>query len=188
MNVSRNRSFVRKALTGGALALLAGAALYAAGLRVNATASLPPGVWLVRPPTAPPTRGVIINFCPPQVPAVAVARDRAYLADGVCPGGYETLFKPVVATAGDVVVVADQGVTVNGRAVPNSAPVAHDGLGAAMPAVRRGRHVVATGEVWTVSSYTPWSFDSRYFGPVPLANLRGTAVPLWTTDPAWRSP
>lgn len=188
MSAQSNRRFALKTLACGAFALLAGASLYAAGLRVNATASLPPGVWLIRHSPAVPTPGAIINFCPPQVPAIAVALDRNYLADGLCPGGYETLFKPVIAVAGDIVVVTDTGVFVNGKPVPNSTPISRDGAGAAMPTIRRGRHIVSRGEVWTVSSYTPWSFDSRYFGPVPTANIRGTAVPLWTTDPNWRSP
>jgi hypothetical protein len=37
-------------------------------------------------------------------------------------------------------------------------------------------------EVFLLSSYSPFSFDSRYFGPVERASVMGRAVPLWT----WR--
>jgi type IV secretory pathway protease TraF len=47
-----------------------------------------------------------------------------------------------------------------------------------MPAWPAGTYQVPPGEIWTVSSYSPESFDSRYFGPVPLANVRGRARPL----------
>ena len=41
------------------------------------------------------------------------------------------------------------------------------------------------GEVWLFSSYSAGSFDSRYFGPVVLASVRGIARPVVVIgDPA----
>jgi conjugative transfer signal peptidase TraF len=127
-------------------------------------------------------RGQIINFCPPPIPAFQDAKSRGYLHGGPCPGDFETLFKPVVAVAGDAVVFADDGMHVNGALVPNSKPVAVDGNGAAMPSLHQGAYAVREGEVWVVSSYTPWSFDSRYFGPIQTAAIRGQARPIWTRE------
>jgi hypothetical protein len=40
--------------------------------------------------------------------------------------------------------------------------------------------------VWLLSSYDPGSFDSRYFGPVPAANIRGQAIPVLIAGDARR--
>jgi len=37
-----------------------------------------------------------------------------------------------------------------------------------------------TQELFLLSSYSPFSFDSRYFGPVKRAAVIGQAIPLWT--------
>lgn len=176
------RRFVAWTLGAGAGLVALGSVAWAFGIRVNETSSLPPGVWRVFGAAGEAPRGVIVNFCPPDTAAMREARERDYLRDGACPGNYETLFKPVVAIAGDVVDVSDAGIRVNGDLVPNSAPVKTDGVGNAMPAIERRTYLVGAGEAWVVSSYTPWSFDSRYFGAIPVASVRGQARPIWTND------
>ena len=42
-----------------------------------------------------------------------------------------------------------------------------------------GAYRVTPNEVWLLSNYDPRSFDSRYFGPVPAANVLGVAHPVW---------
>jgi conjugative transfer signal peptidase TraF len=175
-----NRAFVARTLGITAGVLVLAMIPYAAGIRINGTESLPPGVWQVMGGAGVARRGEIVNFCPPDVPALREAKARHYMHGGLCPGDYETLFKPVVAVAGDTVVVTDEGVRVNGALIHNSIQAAADGTGAAMPRVPHGTYQVAAGTAWVVSSYTPWSFDSRYFGPIPTAAIRGRARPLWT--------
>ena len=70
-------------------------------------------------------------------------------------------------------------VTVNGVALPNTAAMP------ALPGWPAGRYIVQPGEVWLFSSYSAGSFDSRYFGPVVLASVRGIARPVAVIgDPA----
>ena len=175
-----NRRFVGLTLGCGLGALALGAVAWSAGLRVNGTESLPPGIWQVFGAAGIAHRGEIVNFCPPDIPALREAKARNYLREGLCPGDFETLFKPVVAVEGDIVTLTDAAVSVNGFAIPNSAPVAADGAGALMPSMRRGLYQVAPGTAWVISSYTPWSFDSRYFGAIELSSVRGQARPIWT--------
>ena len=75
--------------------------------------------------------------------------------------------KPVVASAGDIVEVSSRGITVNGVLLPNTAPKTKDSKGRPMQPWPSGQYRVSAGFVWVASSYNPWSFDSRYFGPIP---------------------
>ena len=124
-------------------------------------------------------RGEIVVVCLPNTAPVRMAEERGYIPSGHCPGGSEPLLKPVAATAGDVVVVSTAGLTVNGRAVQDTAPLVQDSAGRPLRPVPAGAYPVAPGEVWLLSGHDPRSFDSRYFGSVPGANVLGVAWPVW---------
>ncbi|MFT0549155.1 conjugative transfer signal peptidase TraF [Allopusillimonas ginsengisoli] len=148
---------------------VAGAAL---GLRLNFTESAPTGLWRVSD-TATGQRGELVEVCPPQQPVVQIMGDRGYLEPGGCPGDVIPLLKPIAAVAGDTVTLTQgQPAAVNGRVLPNTIAMP------AVPAWPDGVYTVATGQVWLFSTYSAGSFDSRYFGPVPVANVRGRAVAL----------
>jgi type IV secretory pathway protease TraF len=38
--------------------------------------------------------------------------------------------------------------------------------------------VVSPGTIWVASTYHPRSFDSRYFGPIAVADIRARLAPL----------
>ncbi len=151
----------------------------AAGLRVNATPSMPLGLWRMAPDHAPLRRGDVVVVCLPDTAPVRVATERGYIPSGNCAGGFEPLVKPIAATAGDVVAVSAAGVAVNGQAVLGIAQLVQDSAGRPLRRVPAGAYPVAPGEVWLLSGHDPRSFDSRYFGPVPAANVQGIARPLW---------
>ena len=156
---------------------LAGADL--AGLRLNVTPSMPVGLWRMVPDRAPLRRGEIVVVCLPDTAPARVGAARGYIPSGSCPSGSEPLFKPIAATAGDVVAVSAAGVAVNGQAVHDTAQLARDSAGRPLIAVAAGAYPVAPKEVWLLSGHDPRSFDSRYFGPVPEANVQGLALPIW---------
>jgi conjugative transfer signal peptidase TraF len=162
------------------LVFLAGQIARGAGFALNHTASAPLGLWRITPLHGPAQRGELVSVCPPDVPAFRLARERGYLSHGRCPGGYEPLLKPVTAIPGDLVELAPEGLSVNGRLTPNTAPRAADSSGRPMPSAPFGAQVVGPGEVWLASSFTPFSFDSRYFGPLAAAHIEGAAAPVWT--------
>ena len=156
----------------------------ALGLRINSSDSVPLGLWREEPVVSGAlTRGTVVAVCPPAAPIFAMAHDRHYLSKGWCPSGLEVMFKPIAAAAGDVVVVDSQGVSVNGGLLLRSAPLKADAAGRALPAWPAGTYRVPSGYVWTVSSYSPRSFDSRYFGPLPVSQVRGVVQPLWLWHP-----
>lgn len=171
---------------GGQAALAAGALLAGTlvvarlcGIRVNATASMPRGLWQVRPVEAPLRRGEFVTVCLPDTALIREAAARGYLPAGICAGGYEPLVKPVAAVTGDRVTVTLRGVAVDGQPVAHTAQLMRDGAGRPLRTVPVGAYPVMPGQVWLLSGHDPRSFDSRYFGPVPEANVLGVARPLW---------
>ena len=151
----------------------------AQGYRINPTPSLPQGIWQQIPLSQPLQRGQIVFVCLPPSALSRQAKDRGYLYYGNCPGGYAPLLKPVAAVPGDIVTMSNQGIRVNGQWLPNSVPSQGDSQQRPLTAVPSGRYVVKPGTVWLISTYYAQSFDSRYFGPVPIHQIQGTAKPVW---------
>jgi conjugative transfer signal peptidase TraF len=150
-----------------------------AGIRINTTPSVPVGLWKLSPASTSLSRGEYVELCPPDTWDFQLARLRGYLQAGSCPNGYEPLFKPVSAVPGDVVTVSSSAIAVNGRNLPNSHALQTDRHGLPLRAWPTGQSLVPPDQVWVVSSHTPDSFDSRYFGPVAIDTIRGRIIPLW---------
>ena len=146
-----------------------------AGLRINTTQSLPMGFYI----TGTEPHANLIEFCPAE-PFASLAIERDYRDPGNCPDGAAPLLKPVVAHAGDVVEVSRKGIAVNGSLLRNTAALKTDTKGRPLTAWKFGQYVVAPGTVWVASSYNPRSFDSRYFGPIPVSAIRDHLRPLLT--------
>jgi conjugative transfer signal peptidase TraF len=169
-------------LAGGAAGALTVAALASAdvvGLRINDTPSMPRGLWHVVADDVPLRRGDIVTVCPPDIQSIRLGAARGYIPAGRCPGGYEPLVKPIAATEGDLVAVSAAGATVNGQPARDTAALAHDSADRPLQPFPAGVYRVRPGQVWLLTGHDPRSFDSRYFGPVPAANVQGVARPLW---------
>jgi conjugative transfer signal peptidase TraF len=154
--------------------------LNAYGIVINHTRSLPQTIWRIKQHERPLRRGDVISFCPPRTLAIEHATRRRFLPAGFCPGtGTEPLLKPIVALPGDIVEASDNGVFVNGALIANSAPKRSDSRGRRLDPFLVPLHIVPENTVWTISSYTDASFDSRYFGPVPIGLIIGVARPIF---------
>ena len=77
----------------------------------------------------------------------------------------------------------EQGIRINGRLIANSKSLVQRPAGRTLPSAGANDVIVAKGEVWVISSYNPLSFDSRYFGPVPISKIEGLARPLFVMGP-----
>ena len=148
--------------------LIAVGTAYCVGLRVNLSGSIPTGVYRLESGSV--TRGSIVLACLPPKTA-AFARARGYVPRGACGDGSAPVGKTVAAVAGDTVTVRPDAITVNGRVIPNSRALARDSDNRVLRAYPVGEYVVAPTDIWLISSFSGGSFDSRYFGPVPVGRV-----------------
>ena len=156
---------------------------HAVGVRINESPSVPVGVWHLSPLRDEVRRDDIVSFCPPDTGVFREAWLRGYLGSGLCEGGYEPLLKPIAAIEGDRVTRTEKGIRINGRLIANSKSLVSDVEGRTVPSAGANDVIVAKSQVWVVSSYNPLSFDSRYFGPVPVSRIEGLAVPQFVMGP-----
>jgi type IV secretory pathway protease TraF len=72
---------------------------------------------------------------------------------------------------------------VNGARVPGALVLAQDSLGRPLAPFSNSELEVPADSVFLLSTHSPRSWDSRYFGPIPLAHVRARAVLLWSLEP-----
>jgi len=137
---------------------------------VNGTPSEPPGLYVravgdaIRP-------GSLVAFMAP--PAAYPYADPHLPLLRTIP-----IIKAVAAISGDRVCTAGRVLTING--VPRAAIRARDSQGVVLPHWNACRPL-GPGEVFAFSNRVPTSFDSRYFGPVPVGLVQPYR-PLVTTN------
>ncbi len=164
------------ALFPGALFISALAVGAAFGYRINVTQSLPIGIWQ----KTPDSKGAAyVEFCLPEGHFAALVREREYTPHGTCPEGLAPLLKPVVAQAGDLVVITDKGLVVNGKPLLTEPIRAHDSKGRPLPAMKPGSYPVPEKAIWVISTYHPRSLDSRYYGAIPEASVIAGMRPVF---------
>ncbi|RYZ80931.1 MAG: conjugative transfer signal peptidase TraF [Proteobacteria bacterium] len=150
---------------------------WAGNLIVNLTPSMPLGIWSVEylASDAVIPNGSVILFCPPDNKVFQEARAKGILHSGRCKGSYTPLLKEVLGVAGDVVEYRD-GYFINGHEVNNSKilPINLSELSSLHPK----EMILRPGEIWVMSTYSPLSFDSRYFGVVDRSSVLGIARPI----------
>jgi conjugative transfer signal peptidase TraF len=105
----------------------------------------------------------------------AFAAQRGYLPDGV------PLLKRIAALPPQRVCLLGRVVFIDGHAVATA--LAHDSQHRSVR-TWSGCRALAAGEVFLLSDSHPASFDSRYWGPVNVSSVIGSARPLWT----WEGP
>lgn len=133
----------------------------------NVTASAPMGLY--RRDFGTSERGSWVLVQMPK--AVAdLASQRRYLPRNV------PMVKRIAALSGDTVCRAGAIVRINNTV--SAAALALDAQRRPLP-VWKGCKVLGDNDVFLLNS-PPLSFDSRYFGVVPRANLIERIEPLWT--------
>lgn len=152
-------------------------ALWGAGFRVNLTPSLPKGIYRLTDETA--QKGDLVAFClASSNPFSQVARNRNYLGYGSCPSGLRPLLKRLAGLPGDRVVINSEGLILNDKPLANTARSEIDRYGREVPPSLLAEGQISDGLCLVISQEHSGSFDSRYFGLIPLASLK-KAKPLF---------
>ena len=163
-NILLNKSMRRVLLFAIWFALVLALA-FGAGLRLNPTPSLPKGIYRVV--SGVPAKGDLVAFCL-EGEFAQLALERGYLEPGSCPSGLRPLLKRLSGLPGDVVN-------------PYASPICtEDSHGRPMSAALTPG-VIPSGMALVLADH-PGSFDSRYFGVVPLDSLQ-RVKPLFTFNP-----
>lgn len=155
MNSISLRRLARRTLFAVLWLALALALVFSAGLRFNPTPSLPKGIYRIVP--GAPEKNDFVSFCL-EGEFAELALERGYLEPGSCPSGLRPLLKRLAALPGDSVdpsAFPIRSVDSHGRSI----------LSALVPGV------VPPGMALVLADH-PGSFDSRYFGFVPLESLQ----------------
>lgn len=169
-----------------ALALFPGALFISAltigafcGYRINVTQSLPLGIWK----RTPDSKGAAyVEFCLPPGTFAELVRERGYIPYGACPEGLAPLLKPIVAQAGDLVVITDKSLAVNGQPLLSEPIRDRDSKGRVLPVMKPGRYPVPEKTLWVLSTYHPRSLDSRYYGAISEVSVIAGMRPVFVLN------
>jgi type IV secretory pathway protease TraF len=85
------------------------------------------------------------------------------------------LTKHVAGVPGDTVRVAPEGIYINDKLWPYSAVP----KGCNYTPFPYGTYHLAAGQ-WWIMGMNPWSYDSRFFGPIPTNLIASSVVPVIT--------
>lgn len=143
--------------------------LLGAGIVINSTPSLPIGIYKKR--VEPIAKGCFVLFRLPNTDS----QSRPYARN--------RLIKEIAAMEGDRVTVSPKGVFVNGLLLRNSAQKEVDIDGVLLPRFSLNDYQLKSGELLTMSTFNPRSFDSRYFGPVTQNSIIAVVSPVFVWKP-----
>ena len=139
----------------------------------NPSDSVPRGWYRIGPPDSLHVGSIVLTRLP--VDAAALAAQRGYLPERI------PLLKRIGAMEPQQVCTEGRTVRIDGVALATALKT--DGQGRSLPIWQQCRPL-RDGELFLLSATNPASFDSRYFGPIAVSAVVGSAQPLWT----WGTP
>ena len=145
------------------------------GYRFNPTSSAPVGIWKIT--EKEPERlnvGEYVFICPPKHEVLSSLIKQGRMFRGLCDSGTVPFIKEVVAHSDGEFRVEDDGVYINNQLIPQTAPYPWENL---IPAAASD---IESGEFVAIQTMHVGPIDSRYFGPLAVADVIGVIEPVWT--------
>ena len=148
--------------------------LKAVRLHINFSDSVPIGLYR----EASERAGSYAAICLPTATVQHALQAGLAIDYGTCPGGFEPILKPLFEATETSPIRYDQnGFSVDGRLLPNTAPKSRSRLGTPLAHAPFG---IYRSGLWAISAFNSSSFDSRYFGPVHPGSIQFRAKPFLT--------
>jgi conjugative transfer signal peptidase TraF len=143
---------------------------------INISPSIPKGIYLKT--SVSPKRGSLVSLCLPNK-HMKIGLENHYLiaGNGTCDGMLP-LLKEIIAVPGDDVILMKDRISVNGK-MYNFPTHDKDSNGNLMSAYPRG-HYLNTKGYWLLGTSDSRSWDSRYWGAVPMALIKNSLLPIFT--------
>ena len=128
--------------------------------------SMPAGIYIKSSQKA--EKGFLAITCLTSEIA-AYGLERGYLNKGRCPTGIRPVMKVVMAMEGDTISVDNGGVAINENFVEGCHISDKDSNNRPLQKFYRPqKFVLKKNEFWLISNHKPNSWDSRYWGAVPI--------------------
>jgi conjugative transfer signal peptidase TraF len=167
--MTRHAAWTIVACTAASLMLLPAIIAPAPVLAWNASASVPIGLYAVRPVGVLHVGQLVFAMPPEPLAAFLAARD--YLPERV------PLLKHVAALPGQQVCRIGVTITIDG--IIAAVALTRDSRHRLLPAWN-GCRTISQGEIFLLNRDIRDSLDGRYFGPLPVSSIIGSAAPIWT--------
>lgn len=146
---------------------------------LNTTSSFPLGLYKITPKEHYQKRD-LVSFCATPNPTIERMIKEGYTQPNPnCPNHTPQLLKKIVALEDDNVTI-ESSVKINNQPLKNSHLFRRDSRGNLLHIQPSQR--IKRGFFWAMSDYNEKSYDSRYFGQIPLENIIGVATPIITWD------
>ncbi len=159
------------------IVFFAGCLLYQAGFRINLTSSLPLGIWKIDKSFTRIEKGDYVWFMATKEIA-DFALERGYLQENIkCENNTIPLLKTVYGLPGDTYSFHENEIRINDIPVKNTKRRINDSKERPMPRILNG--IVRKNQLFVLTMHT-YSYDSRYYGPIPIKNVEGKARPIMT--------
>jgi len=143
----------------------------------NTTSSFPIGVYKISKKENY-KRGDLVSFCAMPSEMIDKMIKQGYTQkNSSCPNQTPQLLKKIFGLEGDRIDIKEN-VFVNNHLIKNSRVFKKDSRGNYLSI--ETSQTIKKDKFWAMSDYNEKSYDSRYFGQVPLKNIIGVATPIIT--------
>ena len=132
------------------------------GYRINLEGSMPRGIYRIKEGRIRIGDPVLVSLGSDWQ---RIAWNRGYVSKRSLP-----LLKFVCGVPGDRYRIGESGIEIDGRLIPDTAPLDRDSKGREMPFTTR-EGTLAEGEYLVVSNGMANGYDSRYFGVIPASRI-----------------
>lgn len=144
---------------------------------INTSSSIPMGIYSIKPIIAPLKQHDLVALCLNNSDQ-DFGLSRGYIHTGSRCNGSTPLLKSIIAIPGDNVTLTNKDIIVNGR-VYSLPTQKYDSQHRTLPSWPRGSYK-NTQRFWVIGTNSKNSWDSRFFGPIPLAQIKYLIIPLLT--------